>query len=185
MRSLNILLIPGHGGDDPGAVHPVRSDATTEEEDINLEVSLALRDRLRSLGHTVLVTRDRDVYVSPSAQLAAIRQHKPDCAIAIHANASRNERVHGVETFYRDDRDEALARTIHAHLVAYTGRRDRGVHQDLAFLKRRLAVLSDYETPAVLVELGYITNDVDFDYMTDNPQSIAEAISEGIEAWAS
>jgi N-acetylmuramoyl-L-alanine amidase len=180
-----ILLIPGHGGADPGAVNTALSDATTEEEDINLEVCLALRTRLRDLGHNVLMSRDRDFYVAPADQLRLIRQTRPDCAIAIHANASANGRTQGIETFYRDDADKVLAGILHKWLVVHTARADRGVHQDLAYLKRRLAVLSDLEIRAVLVELAYITNPDDFEYMTDNPQTIAEAIAEGITEWAS
>lgn len=184
-RKLTILLIPGHGGDDPGAVNPQLSDENTEEEDINLNVAIALRDRLRAMGHEVLMSRDRDFYVSPTDQLRLIRKLKPDCVIAIHANASKNDGVQGVETFYRDKYDIGLARCVHKYLSVYTGREDRGVHQDLAYLKRDLAVLRDLETPACLVELAYITNPDDFDYSTDNPQTIAQAIEEGITEWAS
>ncbi len=180
-----ILLIPGHGGDDPGAVNPQLSDENTEEEDINLNVAIALREQLRAKGHQVLMSRDRDFYVAPADQLRLIRETKPDCAIAIHCNASSDDGIEGVETFYRDEYDLPLARQVHRYLVVYTARKDRGVHQDVKYLKRHLAVLSDYKCPACLVELAYITNPDDFDYITENPQTLAQAIEEGITEWAS
>ncbi len=185
MRKLTILLIPGHGGDDPGAVNKRLSDSDTEEEDINLNVAIALRDQLRTEGHEVLMSRDRDFYVSPADQLALIRKIKPDCAIAIHCNACPNPGTSGVEIFYRDANDIELAGAVHDVLVAYTHENDRGVHQDLAYLKRRLADLSDAETPSILVELGYMSNDEEFKYLVNNPKTLAQAIADGIATWAS
>ncbi len=185
MKKLTILLIPGHGGDDPGAVNKRLSDANTEEEDINLNVAIALRDILRARGHEVLMSRDRDFFVSPSDQLARIRECDPDCSIAIHCNASTNPAVSGIEVFYRDANDIELAGAVHDVLVAYTGFKTRGVHQDEAFLKRRLAVLSDLETVSILVELGYLSNDEQFRYLVENPRTLAEAIADGIAKWES
>ncbi len=184
MNKLTILLIPGHGGNDPGAVNRQFSDENTEEEDINLNVAIALRDILRAMGHEVLMSRDRDFYVSPADQLALIRKLKPDCAIAIHANASTNPDAHGIEVFYRDANDIELAGAVHDVLVTYTNMSDRGVHQDEEFLHRHLAVLSDFETPSILVELGYLTNVEEFEYLVNNPKTLAEAIAQGIATWA-
>ncbi len=185
MKKLTILLIPGHGGNDPGAVNPQLSDKNTEEEDINLNVAIALRDILRAMGHEVLMSRDRDFYVSPADQLALIRKLDPDCSIAIHVNASADPGVSGVEVFYRDANDIELAKAVHAVLLTYTGENDRGIHQDEAFLKRHLAVLSDLEVASILVELGYLTNEEQFHYLVENTQTFAEAIAEGITLWAS
>jgi N-acetylmuramoyl-L-alanine amidase len=182
---MKILIIPGHGGKDPGAVHPELSDETNEEEDFNLDVGLELARILRDRGHDVSLTRDRDLYVSPVDQLAMIRRIKPDCVIAIHCNANKNPDVHGIETFYRDAYDIELAGAVHESLVAVTGHADRGIHKDVDYLKRKLAVLSDLETPACLVEIGYITNEEEFEYIDQNYQTIAEAIADGIDAWAS
>jgi N-acetylmuramoyl-L-alanine amidase len=184
MKKLTILLIPGHGGDDPGAVNPRLSNADTEEEDINLNVAIALRDRLRAMGHEVLMSRDRDFFVSPADQAAMIRKLEPDCSIAIHANASTNPNVAGIEVFYRDAFDIELAGAVHDVLVTYTGMHDRGVHQDKAFLKRSLAVLGDLKTASILVELGFLSNDEEFRYLVENPLTLAEAIAEGIAMWA-
>lgn len=184
MRKLTILLIPGHGGDDPGAVNPRLSNKDTEEEDVNLTVAIALRDRLRTLGHEVLMSRDRDFFVSPAEQLARIRELKPDCSIAIHCNASTNPNARGIEVFYRDANDIELAGAVHDVLVAYTNLEDRGVHQDKSYLRRHLAVLSDLKTASILIELGYLSNDKEFKYLVENPVTLAEAIADGVTMWS-
>lgn len=178
---MHILIIPGHGGKDPGADLP---GAGHDEKDENLEVSLELAQILRDRGHQVNLTRDKDIYLSPSEQLALIRELKPGCCLAIHCNANVNHSVSGIETFYRDANDIELAGAVHEHLVAVTGFPDRGVHQDLKFLNRRLAVLSETSTPSALIELGYITNPEAQKYIDNNHNTIAAAIADGVQAWA-
>jgi len=179
---MHILIIPGHGGKDPGADLPGEGH---DEKDLNLEVSLELAVILRDRGHQASLSRHDDLYISPADQLAMIRELKPGCVIAIHCNASTSTETHGIETFYRDADDLELAGAVHENLLAVTGHKDRGIHKDIEYLNRRLAVLSGVATPACLIELGYITNAEDFEYIDKNPMTIAEAIADGVETWAS
>lgn len=178
---MKILIIPGHGGQDPGAVAPTGE----QEDDLNLEIALELYSILRDRGHQVLLSRDKDVYISPAFQLKMIQKEKPDAVIAIHCNASTKAETHGVETLYRDAFDIELAGAVHESLISVTGMQDRGVHQDLEYLKRKLAVLSDLETPACLVEVGYITNEEDLHEIEQDYKTIATAIADGIKTWDS
>lgn len=174
-----ILLDAGHGGDDPGAVY-----SGIKEEDITLAVTLALGGRLRTAGFNVLFTRDKDMNLSPSQRLAMIRQYKPDAFISIHCNASTNSQAHGIETIYRDDFDYPLAKEIHMSLIATTEARDRGIKNDEKELKRKLTVLGNLQTPACLVEIGFISNPEDMKMLIKEQGLIIEALLDGINNWA-
>lgn len=177
---MKILLDAGHGGKDHGAVN---SDYGRQEKDIALEVVLALGNMLRDAGHNVLYTRDRDNYISPADRLNMIKRYKPDCFVSVHCNSASNPSASGVETIYRDDYDVELAHHVHIALVEHTGLRDRGVKQDIGDLGRRLAVLGNLETPACLVEIGFISNEEDLEVIEDE-SLIANALLEGIANWA-
>ena len=182
------VVDPGHGGDKPGAVvdpDPAIPGDEIEEEDINLDVSLRLVQRLRDLGHEALSTRDRDVHVSLGQRRDMINKFKPDAFISIHCNASESHASHGVEAFYRDGIDYSLALAIQKPLAQMTGLRDRGVFRDIEDLHKRLTVLDNSENiPATLVELGFIDNTVDREFILNNPNTIAEIIADAVHGWA-
>jgi len=178
---MKILLDAGHGGTDPGAVN----QGGIQEKDIALEIVLKLVKLLREKGFQALLTRDKDIYISPSDRLKMINNFKPEAFISIHCNSSANSQAHGAETIYRDDYDYPLAAAIHKSLIANLEMRDRGVKNDIKELGRRLAVLGNLEVPACLVEIGFISNENDLEKIDDEDehQAIAEALAEGIEAW--
>jgi N-acetylmuramoyl-L-alanine amidase len=154
------------------------------EKEITLDVVLTLGERLSSFGHTVRYTRSDDSYLSPSRRLEFIRKYKPDCFLSLHCNASGNPEANGVETIWRDQYDEELARSIQAALVQVTGLRDRGVKQDgTKEYFRNLAVLKDLKTPACLIEIGFLTNEEDRQVIR-NIELVASAIEDGIVNWA-
>lgn len=178
---MRILLDPGHGGNAPGAVN---TGYEVEEKDINLEVVLALGNILREEGYSVLFTRDRDKSLTPSQRLQMIRDYKPDCFISIHCNASSNSSANGIETIYRDEYDKHLAICVHGALVEATELRNRGIKQDgTKEYFRNLAILKDLETSAILVEIGFISNEDDLEFIESNISLIASAIAEGVEEW--
>lgn len=178
---MKILLDPGHGGADPGAVNQA---AHINEKDLNLDVCLALGPLLESSGHVVLYTRTGDAGISPSARLALIRKWQPDAFISVHCNAANNPQAHGIETIYRDDYDRNLAICVQSELVAATGMHNRGIKCDGSpEYHRNLAVLKDLETPAILVEIGFLSNSGDLQKIHDT-QRIAQAIADGVRAWS-
>lgn len=179
---MKILLDAGHGGNDPGAVN----QDGIQEKDIALEVVLKLAKILRDKDFQVLLTRDKDIYTSPSDRLKMINSFQPEAFISIHCNSSTNTQAHGIETIYRDDYDFPLAQAVHTSLLANLGIKDRGIKNDIKDLGRRLAVLGNLEVPACLVEIGFISNEGDLEKIDDEEEqeAVAEAIAEGIEAWS-
>jgi N-acetylmuramoyl-L-alanine amidase len=92
-----IVIDPGHGGEDPGCI----SRRGTQEKDIVLDVALELKNLLTSgKGFDVVMTRESDIYPPLENRTVIANQKKADLFISIHANAHRNRKRQGVETFY-------------------------------------------------------------------------------------
>ena len=92
-----IVIDPGHGGRDPGAV----GSRGTYEKEIVLDVGLRLRNLLEKTGrYRVLMTRDRDVFISLSDRVKFANENRADLFISIHVNALPQKHYNLVETFY-------------------------------------------------------------------------------------
>jgi N-acetylmuramoyl-L-alanine amidase len=109
-RIRRIVVDPGHGGHDPGAI----GAGKTMEKDIVLAMGLKLAERLRSeLGMDVVMTRSTDVFIPLEERTAIANKINADLFISIHANASLNRRTTGIETYYLN-----LAKTDKAKQLA-------------------------------------------------------------------
>ncbi len=98
-RVRKIVLDPGHGGKDPGAV----GVGGLREKDVVLRVARNLAPRLRKqMGVDVVLTRNRDVFVPLEERTAMANREKADLFVSIHSNASANRRAAGLETYYLD-----------------------------------------------------------------------------------
>jgi N-acetylmuramoyl-L-alanine amidase len=91
-----IMIDPGHGGKDPGAIG--RNGLT--EKEVVLDVSFRLREMIKkNLGLEVLMTRDRDVYIPLEERTQMANGKRADLFISIHANAAPNRRARGIEIY--------------------------------------------------------------------------------------
>ncbi|MBP1752311.1 MAG: N-acetylmuramyl-L-alanine amidase [Geobacteraceae bacterium] len=105
-----IVVDPGHGGHDPGAVG---ADGL-KEKDVVLEMGLKLAKRIReNLGIDVVMTRSKDVFIPLEERTAIANKVNADLFVSIHANASLNKAAAGIETYYLN-----LAKTDKAKRVA-------------------------------------------------------------------
>ncbi len=91
-----IMLDPGHGGKDPGAM----TKGGAKEKDVNLRFALMLGKELQGLGFKVLYTRTRDEFVPLEERTAMANVQNADLFISIHCNAHKQEKIHGLETYY-------------------------------------------------------------------------------------
>jgi len=91
-----IILDPGHGGRDPGAIGP----NGLKEKNVTLAVAKLIKPKLEANGYKVLLTRDRDVYVELDERTAFANRKYADLFISIHTNASRSRKARGVETYF-------------------------------------------------------------------------------------
>jgi N-acetylmuramoyl-L-alanine amidase len=96
-QRFKIVLDPGHGGSDPGAI----GIGGIAEKDVVLRIALKLRQELDAKGDfDVVLTRDSDVFVPLEERTARANVEDADLFVSIHANASTNEKQSGVETYY-------------------------------------------------------------------------------------
>jgi len=91
-----IVIDPGHGAHDPGAVG-VRG---LKEKDVTLDLALRLKDLLLPEGLEVVLTRNRDVYLGLEERTAIANRSHADLFISLHANSSKKSNLHGVETYF-------------------------------------------------------------------------------------
>jgi len=91
-----VVIDPGHGGKDPGCIGKNKH----QEKEVVLDVALRLKELLASIGLEVVLTRETDIYLAPETRTVIANQKQADLFVSIHANASRNRRLSGVETFF-------------------------------------------------------------------------------------
>lgn len=168
-----IVLDAGHGGADPGSIALDKS----YEKNLTLRVSYAVADQLRALGAEVVVTRSDDNTVSLVERAQLSQDVRPDAFVSIHYNAHTSAEGNGISThFANQNGSEQLAENIQSAFTYYTPFADRGIRQNNYY------VLTYNDSPAVLVELGFITNPNDLNQILSDshPSSVSQAISGGI-----
>lgn len=222
-RSVKVIVLdPGHGGKDPGAVGKSK---TIKEKHINLGVCLKLKKLLeKELGVTVLMTREDDSFVTLGARTRFANTNHADIFVSVHTNASKSKAASGMETYYLSTAQTSDARAVEAlendvvelyeggkaekakydalsfilsdmsqaehlensnnmalliqqNMVAGTKASDRGVKQ------ANFYVLRGAFMPAVLIELGFITNEKEEQLLGNDEyqERLARTIFEGIK----
>ena len=101
-RVRTVIVDPGHGGSDPGAI----GLGGLREKDVTLRLSKLLTRKLRSMGFQVVATRETDRFVSLEERTAIAEGSKGDVFISLHANAAPRRSVQGIETYYPDENHE-------------------------------------------------------------------------------
>jgi N-acetylmuramoyl-L-alanine amidase len=179
LAGVKILIDAGHGGKEPGASGPTGY----LEKDVNLAVSKIVRDELNQLGATVVMTRHDDRDVSLVDRMAKIEREEPVIAVSIHYNSlpdnGDTEKVQGVGTFWYNTPSHSFAVFMHNHLVKQLNRPSYGTFWDNLALTRPTAA------PAVLLELGFMTNPDEFEWVTNTQeqQKLGRSIAQGISEW--
>lgn len=167
-----VMMDPGHGDTDPGAVYQGR-----QEKDDNLRLALAVGEILKRNGIDVEYTRTTDVYQTPFEKATLANQSGADYFISFHRNASpRDNQYSGVEVLVYDESGKKLdmARNIEGAL-GEVGFQELGVHA-----RPGLVVLRRTQMPALLLETGFINNDEDNARFDERFQDIAQGIADGI-----
>jgi N-acetylmuramoyl-L-alanine amidase len=137
-RPLKIVLDPGHGGKDPGAI----GAGGVTEKDLVLAIARRLAQRLRKgMGATVMLTREDDRFIALEDRTAIANDEDADLFISLHINASPNPRARGLETYYLDNTDDEAAIRLAARENA-TSRRNIS---DLQFILSDLVQSSKME----------------------------------------
>lgn len=176
LKGKTIMLDPGHGGRDPGAVA-----FGLQEKDIVLSVALKVKQKLESAGANVIMTRATDTYVSLSDRSKMANESGAAAFVSIHTNAASSSAANGTETYWYDKysatESKKLADIIQKHLTANLQRYNRGVK------KGNFHVIRETKTPSVLAELAFISNKQEADLLKTDAfqEAAANAIYKGLE----
>lgn len=190
-----IAIDPGHGGPDGGAVS---KDGLVEKE-VNLAISLYLRDYLQQAGAIVVMTRESDRDLAGDAtkgyskrktedllnRVDLIQKQKAGMSISIHLNSIPSNKWRGAQSFYFPNNAEGkrLAESIQSEIRTNLNNTDRVPKtEDQFYLLKTLN-----QIPAVLVEVGFLSNPEEARLLADSvyQKKLAESIYRGIVRFAS
>jgi len=181
---MTVLIDPGHGGKDPGAVATL-DGVEYREANIAYAYARTLKHYLVLNGHTADYTRGEDAGKPIPLRVAMSLLKRYDACISIHLNAGGGT---GWEIWYRDEDDRRLAQAITAAIrkqPLLSNLRERGLKHESTWHKgKRMGILS-MRCPVVLVEIGFIDSAADLRLLLQREVRIAyaKAITEGIEAF--
>lgn len=167
-----IVIDAGHGGTDVGA-----SNKGRYEKNDNLRLALKLAEILRACGQNVVLTRSTDVAVPLITRSAISNANRADLFISIHRNSFSNPAAYGVENYVQIGAPQVnwrYAETVMAELAKTEIRNNRGVKAE------NFSVLRNSLYPAMLLEMGFISNDEDNVLFDKNINIYAQAIADGI-----
>lgn len=99
-RKMRIVVDPGHGGKDPGAVRR----GSSREKDLNLAVAKHLYNYLKKQGFDVKLTRDNDTFVTLAGRSKMANEYKADLFVSVHTNAAKRTAANGFEVYFRSDK---------------------------------------------------------------------------------
>ena len=170
--SQTVVIDPGHGGHDSGAV----SGGRRESDDV-LRLSLAVRDLLQAQGQRVIMTRTSDVFLSLGERSAISNRNNTDLFVSIHRNSSTNSSANGVENFVFTIAPDS---TVQCAFDVLNQVVDAGVQNNRGVKRENFAVLRNTHAPAMLLEMGFISNVRDNQLFDQNFAAYAAAIARGI-----
>ncbi|MBO0352034.1 N-acetylmuramoyl-L-alanine amidase [Phormidium pseudopriestleyi FRX01] len=180
LAGMRILLDPGHGSsEDLGA----RGPTGYPEKDVTLIVSKLLRDELQQRGATVLMTREGDDDLWPHDRVEQIERDEPDLALSVHYNALPDFgdaiNTSGIGMFWYNPQAHDLSVFLHNYLVQKLNRPSYGVFWN------NLALTRPTVTPSILLELGFMINPVEFEWIMDEKEQkkLAKTLADGIVDW--
>jgi len=154
-----VVIDPGHGGHDPGAVGPTG----LREKDVVLDIALKLREILsKDPTLDVHLTRDHDIFIPLEERTAIARKKEADLFISIHANASPNRAARGVETYLLNWTNDEEAIRVAAR-------------ENYISMKRMKEKMTAYKN-----DVERILNDLSRDYKRDESLKLAHLVQNSI-----
>ena len=167
-----VVIDPGHGGLDTGALRGL-----TLEKDLTLSIAQKVKTILKEAGmKKVLMTRYEDKTLSLEERVEYANKKDADIYVSIHINASVKSEIKGIETHYYTQSGYKVAQVIHEELLDNVDAEDRGL------FKSKFYVINHTKAPAVLLELGFISNEQERSSLTSEKRQTdsAQAIADGI-----
>lgn len=169
-----IVIDPGHGGNDPGAV-----SGTTCEKDINLSIAKKVYEHLKYNNLSAKLTRSTDKYISLKERCKIANDANAILFLSIHVNSASSTSANGIETLIYSNNvaNKNVGNAIHKPVISATKANDRGLK-----VRSDLYVLKHTSMKACLIETGFISNAAERSKLVlDSYQStLAKSIAQGI-----
>ena len=174
-----IVLDPGHGGSDTGAVND-----TLYEKTVTLDIANRLKTLLEAEGATVYLTRECDCDKSNNDRYTLANSVGGNALVSIHLNGSTNSTKDGTQGLWgKKNKDQAFTKTVHQALAGSLGVPDLGITNFAS------GVLLKSNMPATIAETVFITNTNEYNLLTNGTgnrqQQIAQSLYQGIINWFS
>ena len=175
-----VVIDPGHGDWDPGA-----NVGNVLEKDISLTTSKAIEQALDEANIKAVLTRETDISLSDNKiddlkkRAAKSAENNANYFVSIHVNSfDESDEVSGFEIYKKNDESHSLAQNIGKNIEILNYSKNRGILDG----GKSLQVLRDNMVPSVLIELGYLNNDNDYSYLSNDEklQEMGKAIAKGI-----
>lgn len=161
LKGITVALDAGHGGTDVGALGTAGVKGGPTENTLTLATVLTTKNRLESLGAKVILARNKDTYTTNNARMGEAMEEKADFFVSLHCNSVGVTvdagKPSGTEVYYYEDLSKNFAAAISEKVASYNGRTNRG-----AKYSAYRVTLNSY-APSVLVEMGFISNPVEYD----------------------
>lgn len=174
LEGKTIVIDAGHGGKDVGAT----GGTGIYEKDLTLQTALKIqREMAKRTGANVVLTREKDEFLTLAERVGIANKHSADLFISIHYDAFTSNDVQGITTYYNNAGDQQLAKMMHELLFKQNMEtKNRGVAQG------DFRVLRENASPSLLLELGYISNKEDEQRIQTQAfqNKTAAAVTEGI-----
>lgn len=176
-KDIVVVIDAGHGGHDTGSKH---------NDFLEKELVSAISHKIAKMNSDknvkIYFTRTSDDFVELQKRVEIINDIKPDLLLSLHVNQNKNTETNGFEAYVSDknsnfEKSDALATKLVSVVETKTSLKNRGVK------KGSLYVLKNTNAPAIALELGFISNEKDRNYVTNEQgqteiaQSILDFVS--------
>ena len=182
LEGLKIMVDAGHGGTDTGALGFLGVKGKNEK-DLNLEIALALKTKLISLGAEVVMMRETDITMDSTERMATYNEAYPDLLLSVHHNSlgdgSDLAFVKGLLPLYCNDAGRLLAKSIGHTAATELNRYERAARYQILFM------CWGHKFPSALIEMSFICNPEEYEFALSpaGVQRSADAIADGIISW--
>lgn len=194
-KGKSVIIDAGHGGDhrkvynghigDSGAISPY---SQIKEKDLTLNVSNKLKELLKNRGYNIIMTRETDEYIYPYDRAEIANKTDGEIFLSIHFNSSEVPTANGILTMYcpsyeselKNEDQYPLAKVMQETLVEKLNMKNIGIWKKPAYI-----VIRETKMPAVILELGFLTNrQEEKKIITDGyHQKAAEAIADAVDRY--
>jgi N-acetylmuramoyl-L-alanine amidase len=174
-KKMRVVIDAGHGGEDNGAV---------VDEVMEKEITAAISRKVEFLNQNksieIIILRNSDKFISLSDRVDKINELKPDMVISLHANFDEDSTINGMEVFVgaknsNNENSKEIAESIYSSTPKSLAKRD--------VKETNFYILNNVKCTAVLLELGFLSNTKDREYLTSQlgQQRVAEMILKSLK----